>query len=85
MAACFEIGSILSQLNQNPQGYDLTLPYDCGDGELKHKQINVLWGDEDHQTICMLRCDVTHIVNAEQSQRQVLENALTLAPGSQPG
>lgn len=79
VSACFEINSILNQLNENPQGYDLTLPYDCGDGELKHKQINVLWGDENHQTICMVRCDVTHIVKAEQSQRQVLENALMLA------
>ncbi|WP_455654596.1 PAS domain-containing hybrid sensor histidine kinase/response regulator [Phascolarctobacterium sp.] len=75
----FSLPVILSRLAEKPQGYELTLPYLDSDGSEKHKQINVLWGDEGHHTICLVRCDVTDIISAEKNSRSVLQNALALA------
>ena len=79
VAASFSLPVILSRLAEKPQGYELTLPYLANDGSEKHKQINVLWGDEGHHTICLVRCDVTDIISAEKNSRSVLQNALDLA------
>lgn len=79
VASSFSLPVILSRLAEKPQGYELTLPYLANDGSEKHKQINVLWGDEGHHTICLVRCDVTDIISAEKNSRSVLQNALDLA------
>lgn len=78
VATCFDINTILKTLEQKPKGYETTLPYLAGN-EIKYKQLNILWGNEEHQTICIVRCDVTDIINAEQQSKSVLQNALTLA------
>lgn len=75
----FSLPVILSRLAEKPLGYEFTLPYLANDGSVKHKQINVLWGDEGHHTICLVRCDVTDIISAEKNSRSVLQNALDLA------
>lgn len=75
----FSLPVILSRLAEIPQGYEFTLPYLANDGSEKNKQINVLWGDEGHHTICLVRCDVTDIISAEKNSRSVLQNALDLA------
>ena len=75
----FSLPVILSRLAEKPQGYEFTLPYLANDGSEKNKQINVLWGDEGHHTICLVRCDVTDIISAEKKSRSVLQNALDLA------
>lgn len=75
----FSLPVILSRLVEKPQGYEFTLPYLANDGSEKNKQINVLWGDEGHHTICLVRCDVTDIISAEKNSRSVLQNALDLA------
>lgn len=75
----FSLPLILSRLAEKPQGYEFTLPYLANDGSEKNKQINVLWGDEGHHTICLVRCDVTDIISAEKNSRSVLQNALDLA------
>ena len=75
----FSLPVILSKLAEKPQGYEFTLPYLANDGSEKNKQINVLWGDEGHHTICLVRCDVTDIISAEKNSRSVLQNALDLA------
>lgn len=75
----FSLPVILSRLAEKPLGYEFTLPYLANDGSEKHKQINVLWGDEGHHTICLVRCDVTDIISAEKNSRSVLQNALDLA------
>ena len=75
----FSLPVILSRLAEKPQGYEFTLPYLANDGSEKNKQINVLWGDEGHHTICLVRCDVTDIISAEKNSRSVLQNALDLA------
>ena len=75
----FSLPVILSRLAEKPQGCEFTLPYLANDGSEKNKQINVLWGDEGHHTICLVRCDVTDIISAEKNSRSVLQNALDLA------
>ena len=75
----FSLPVILSRLAEKPQGYEFTLPYLANDGSEKNKQINVLWGDEGHHTICLVRCDVTDIIRAEKNSRSVLQNSLDLA------
>ena len=75
----FSLPVILSRLAEKPQGYEFTLPYLANDGSEKNKQINVLWGDEGHHTICLVRCDVTDIIRAKKNSRSVLQNALDLA------
>lgn len=75
----FSLPVILSRLAEKPQGYEFTLPYLANDGSEKNKQINVLWGDEGHHTICLVRCDVTDIISAEKNSKSVLQNALDLA------
>lgn len=75
----FSLPVILSRLAEKPQGYEFTLPYLANDGSEKNKQINVLWGDEGHHTICLVRCDVIDIIRAEKNSRSVLQNALDLA------
>lgn len=75
----FSLPVILSRLAEKPQGYEFTLPYLANDGSEKNKQINVLWGDEGHHTICLVRCDVTDIISAEKNSRSVLQNALDRA------
>lgn len=75
----FSLPVILSRPAEKPQGYEFTLPYLANDGSEKNKQINVLWGDEGHHTICLVRCDVTDIISAEKNSRSVLQNALDLA------
>lgn len=75
----FSLPVILSRLAEKPHGYEFTLPYLANDGSEKNKQINVLWGDEGHHTICLVRCDVTDIISAEKNSRSVLQNALDLA------
>lgn len=75
----FSLPVILSRLAEKPQGYEFTLPYLANDGSEKNKQINVLWGDEGHHTICLVRCDVTDIISAEKNSRSVLQNTLDLA------
>ena len=71
----FSLPVILSRLAEKPQGYEFTLPYLANDGSEKNKQINVLWGDEGHHTICLVRCDVTDIISAEKNSRSVLHLA----------
>ena len=78
-AETFSLPVSLSRLAEKPQGYEFTLPYLANDGSEKNKQINVLWGDEGHHTICLVRCDVTDIISAEKNSRSVLQNALDLA------
>ena len=50
----FRVETMVERLGQKPEGYDFVFPYEEGD-EVLYKQINVLWGDENHRTICMVR------------------------------
>ncbi|MCJ7856988.1 PAS domain-containing protein [Lachnospiraceae bacterium NSJ-143] len=74
----FSLNVILKRLEEKPEGYDFVLPYYSNDG-LRYKQINVLWGDRDHKTVCMVRADVTDMLSEERRTKIALEKALSFA------
>ncbi|WP_368183618.1 PAS domain-containing protein [Anaerotruncus rubiinfantis] len=74
----FCLETMLRRLHEKPEGYDFVFPYHADDG-LRYKQINVLWGDQNHRTICMVRADVTDMLAAERETKRNLEDALTQA------
>lgn len=74
----FNLDTMLERLENEPTGYDFLFPYRGEDG-LRYKQVGVLWGDDNHQTICMVRADVTDILTAERKTKKKLEKALAQA------
>jgi len=74
----FKLKTLLHQLAEKPAGFDFVLPYQV-EGETRYKQINVLWGDENHRTICLVRADVTDMLAAERATKKALEQALVAA------
>lgn len=74
----FRISTMLKRLAESPAGYDFVAPYQSDKG-LRYKQINVLWGDENHKTVCMVRADVTDILSEERRTKAALEKALAQA------
>lgn len=74
----FDLQEICRRLEESPEGYDFMLPYQEADG-LHYKQINVLWGNKSHKTICMVRADVTEVMTAERQAKAALEKALEQA------
>ncbi|MCQ5130211.1 PAS domain-containing protein [Butyricicoccus faecihominis] len=74
----FSLANMLVRLAEQPSGYDFVVPFRSENG-LRYKQINVLWGDENHSTICLVRADVTDILAAERKAKQDLERALDIA------
>lgn len=74
----FQIDSILEHLEKEPSGYDFVVDYKTG-GSICYKQFNMLWGDQNHSTVCVVRADVTDMIAAERSTKKELEKALALA------
>lgn len=74
----FSLKNMIKRLEEKPSGYDFVFPCRSEDG-LKYKQINVLWGDGNKKTVCMVRADVTDILAAEHKTKNALEKALFLA------
>lgn len=75
---CFGLNNMLERLEKEPEGFDFVLPYQGDDG-LRYKQVNVVWGDRDRKTICIVRQDVTEMLAAERQSQEALEKALALA------
>ncbi len=76
----FCLETMLKKLSERPSGYEFILPFrEKGEEKLRYKQINVLWGDQSHETICMVRADVTDVLAAERQAKNALEKALTSA------
>lgn len=74
----FNLELMLTRLSYRPEGYDFV--FSCkGEHDVRHKQINVLWGDENHRTICLVRADVTDMLYSERRSKETLQNALALA------
>ena len=69
---------MIRRLEEKPEGYDIVLPYQEED-QICYKQINVLWGDQNHSTICLVRADVTDMLASEREAKHELENALNMA------
>ena len=74
---CFKLNTLLEQLKKHPLGYDFVCAYQAKDG-LRYKKINVLWGDRNRQTVCIVRADVTKMLGDERKHKADLENALFL-------
>lgn len=74
----FNLEYILQTLALKPGGYDFVFPYHGEDG-IRYKQINVLWGDENHRTVCLVRADVTDMLAEERRRKNALEEALSVA------
>lgn len=74
----FQIETILHKLEEKPGGYDFIISY-VEDGAIRYKQINVLWGDENHRIVCLVRADVTDMLMEERRNKKELEEALVLA------
>lgn len=74
----FHLNTILGRLSEKPKGYDFVVPFRM-DNEISYKQINVLWGDENQRTVCMVRADVTDMLMSERSAKRKLEEALEMA------
>lgn len=74
----FCLKTMQQRLKEEPGGYDFVFPYQGEEG-LRYKQINVMWGDQNHSTICMVRADVTDMLAAEQQKKKKLEMALEAA------
>lgn len=74
----FHMDTILRRLKEKPAGYDFVFPYQAAD-RIRYKQVNVLWGDENHSTVCLVRADVTDMISAERETKKTLEDALALA------
>ncbi len=83
-AVCREIAeqmcleTMCGRLAENPSGYDFVLPFQTESG-LRYKQINILWGDSEHKTVCMVRADVTDMLAEERQRKEELEEALIQA------
>ena len=73
-----ELVHVLKALEKQPGGYDFVFTH-VFNGDTRYKQVNVLWGDENHSTICMVRADVTDILKRERQTKTELEQALALA------
>lgn len=70
--------ALRSGLEEYPKGYDFVLP--CHeDNLLCYKQFSVLWGDDSYRTICIVRADVTEMVEKERQSRDALKEALVMA------
>ena len=74
----FFLENMLQRLEEEPAGYDFVIPYQA-ETEIRYKQVNVLWGDQNHRTVCMVRADVTDMLTAERQSKEALEEALILA------
>ncbi len=74
----FRLEMMLHRLAEKPSGYDFVFPYHSSNG-YRYKQINVLWGDANHSTVCLVRADVTDMLTSEREAKTALEKALALA------
>lgn len=78
IAAHFTVDNMLKRLEKEPKGYDFVLLY-RGEEEVRYKQVNVLWGDENRKTICLVRADITDVIETERRSKEALAEALVQA------
>ena len=72
------VASMLEGLGKHPLGYDFVLPH-VGKDRAEYKQFSVLWGDDGHSTVCVVRGDVTEMVEQDRRSREALKEALVMA------
>ena len=74
----FKLDTMLRRLKEKPAGYDFVFSFQSEEG-IKYKQINILWGDRNHKRVCMVRADVTDMLESEHRTKDTLKKALNLA------
>ena len=74
----FRLETLIEQLNEKPGGFDFVLPYQAEEA-LRYKQVNVLWGDQNHKTVCLVRVDVTDMLATERAAKAEIERALDIS------
>lgn len=72
------LSELISELSEHPMGYDFVLPFH-GEQGVEYKQLSVLWADDSHRTVCVVRADVTDMMEKEKKIKDDLKHALTLA------
>ncbi len=74
----FQLETMIRLLEEKPAGYDFVFSIRKEDG-IRYKQVNVLWGGENHRMVCLVQADVTDMLTAERQTKKALEGALTVA------
>lgn len=77
-AETLRLSRLLQELEKRPAGYDIVLLYQT-EQEPLYKQFNILWGDSSHKQICIVRADVTEMLENEHRTKRALKEALTIA------
>lgn len=74
----FALHTMKERLAGKPEGYDFI--FLCVENrQFRYKQVNVMWGDVNHKTICLVRADVTDMILEERRTKRALQDALRLA------
>lgn len=71
----FRLETILQRLEQEPSGYDFVAAC-VGKEGIRYKQFSMLWGNRNHDTVCVVRADVTDMIAAEREVKKELEHVL---------
>lgn len=77
-AEVLQLTGLIEELRKRPAGYDFVFPYRTEQGVL-YKQFNILWGDANHKQVCIVRADVTEMLESEHRTKNALKEALALA------
>ena len=80
----FHLETLLRNLTQKPGGCDFVLPYRAQDG-LRYKQVNVLWGDQNHKTVCLVRSGRDRYAGRGTDGKGGAGSGPWNCPGGQPG
>lgn len=80
----FLLETILEQLKEHPLGYDFVYAYQ-GEDNLQYKKINILWGDRNHRTVCIVRADVTEMLAEERKKQEGTGGCAFSGQAGQPG
>lgn len=77
------VDTILSRLDKSPDGYEFSFLCVSDDpsshGEERCKLVSVMWADNTHRAVCMVRTDITDTMQKERETREHLRSALELA------
>lgn len=74
----FCLKHMIENLENSPNGYARVIHYKKED-TMVSKKISVLWGNDIHDQICIVRADITKIITKERRVKEELEEALKQA------
>lgn len=72
----FRLEMILQRLEQEPSGYDFVAAC-VGTEGIRYKQFSMLWGNRNHDTVCVVRADVTDMIAAEREAKSNFLSAMS--------